>query len=65
MEDGVIQGGFGSSILEFAALHRYPNKIVQLGIPDEFPTHGRVEELHELAGISPQKITEVIQTQLQ
>lgn len=57
VEDGVISGGFGSSVLEFAAQHHYTNEVYLLGIPDMFPAHGRVEELQEICGISPTKIT--------
>jgi len=45
IEDGVIKGGFGSSIVEFAAENNYHTTIKMLGIPDEFIEHGTVEEL--------------------
>ncbi len=60
VEDGVIKGGFGSSILEFANQHDYHNKIINLGIPDEFIEHGTVEELYDISGISVKKIKEVL-----
>ena len=61
IEDGVIKGGFGSSIAEFSALHNYPNKIELLGIPDVFPEHGSVEELQQLSGISSAEILKKIE----
>jgi len=56
IEDGVIKGGFGSSIAEFSAKHNYINKLEILGIPDTFPEHGSVEELQLLSGISSKEI---------
>ena len=51
IEDGTLQGGFGSAILEFAALHHYTSKITILGIPDEFIQHGNVAELQQYCKI--------------
>ncbi|AOW09085.1 1-deoxy-D-xylulose-5-phosphate synthase [Flavobacterium gilvum] len=52
IEDGVIKGGFGSAILEFAATHHYTSKIQLLGIPDTFIEQGSVDELQQNCGIS-------------
>ena len=57
VEDGVIDGGFGSAILQFAAKHRYKNDSYTLGIPDKFPQHASTEELHDESGLSPDKIS--------
>ena len=51
IEDGVIIGGFGSAILEFAAQHHYTAKIETLGIPDEFIEQGTVEQLQQYCNI--------------
>lgn len=51
IEDGVVTGGFGSAILEFAALNHYDLKIKLLGIPDEFIEHGTVTELQQYCEI--------------
>jgi len=49
VEDGVINGGFGSAVIEFMADHKYKADVVRLGIPDKFIEHGTVEQLwHEL-----------------
>ncbi len=61
VEDGVKKGGLGSAIVEFAAENNYKNNINILGIPDEFPEHGTVEELQEIAGISAKKIRNAIE----
>ncbi len=46
IEDGCLQGGFGSSILEFMANNDYQASVKMLGIPDAFIHHGTQEELH-------------------
>ena len=51
IEDGVVNGGFGSAILEFAALHQYSSKIQILGIPEEFIEQGTVTELQQYCKI--------------
>jgi 1-deoxy-D-xylulose-5-phosphate synthase len=59
IEDGVKNGGFGSSILKFASENEYTNSIKVLGIPDVFIEHGTVNELQkqvELDTISLSKI---------
>jgi 1-deoxy-D-xylulose-5-phosphate synthase len=52
IEDGVIQGGFGSAVLEFAAANNYTSKIHLLGIPDVFIEQGSIDELQQYSGIS-------------
>jgi len=45
VEDGCIQGGVGSAILEFMVDHKYQAEVVRLGIPDEIVDHGEQEDL--------------------
>ncbi len=61
VEDGVIKGGFGSSIIDFANQHHFKNKIITLGVPDHFIHHGTVDELHDICGISSEGIRKAIQ----
>jgi 1-deoxy-D-xylulose-5-phosphate synthase len=51
IEDGVVSGGFGSAILEFAAANNYPSKIQILGVPDEFIEQGTILELQQFCKI--------------
>ncbi|SHL88947.1 1-deoxy-D-xylulose-5-phosphate synthase [Flavobacterium xinjiangense] len=51
LEDGVIKGGFGSGILDFASSCNYISKIKILGIPDEFIEQGTVDELQQYCKI--------------
>ena len=62
IENGVINGGFGSSILEYQATTKYTNTIELLGIKDEFPEHASVHQLQDLQGISPEEIKQTIRT---
>ena len=51
VEDGTINGGFGSAVLEFAAANNFTKKIKVLGIPDSFIEHGTVIEQQDLCKI--------------
>ena len=46
IEDGCVQGGFGSAVLEFMAKNNYSANIKILGIPDKFVSHGTQKELY-------------------
>ncbi len=61
IEDGVIKGGFGSSIIDFANQYHFKNNITTLGVQDQFIHHGTVDELQEISGISVKKILKTIQ----
>ncbi len=46
VEEAVLQGGFGSSVIEFLSDQQYSQITVsRMGIPDHFIEHGSVEEL--------------------
>ncbi|WBL25900.1 1-deoxy-D-xylulose-5-phosphate synthase [Zunongwangia sp. HGR-M22] len=62
VEDGVVKGGFGSSVLEFAATNNYSRKIKCLGVPDTFIEHGKIDELQEISGIDVKTIVQVIKS---
>ncbi len=47
IEDGCLQGGFGSAILEFMSNNNYKLSVKRLGIPDQFVHHGTQEELQK------------------
>lgn len=54
VEDGSLQGGFGSAILEFMVDHDYHSKVVRLGIPDAVIEHGTQLELQKDCGFDPE-----------
>lgn len=46
LEEAILQGGFGSAVLEFAHDNGYHNATIdRMGIPDQFIEHGDVAEL--------------------
>jgi 1-deoxy-D-xylulose-5-phosphate synthase len=51
IEDGVVSGGFGSAVLEFAAANNYHSKIQILGVPDAFIEQGTILELQQFCKI--------------
>lgn len=46
IENGSIQGGMGSAVLEFMADNNYQAEVKRLGIPDKFIEHGTQDELY-------------------
>ena len=60
IEEGVIQGGFGSAILEFISDNGYNIKVKRLGIPDSFIEHGTPEELYTMLGLDVDGIAKSI-----
>lgn len=56
VEDGAINGGFGSAVLEFMADSGYTPHVTRIGIPDHFVEHGKVEQLHHLCGMDEEGI---------
>lgn len=61
VEDGCVQGGFGSAILEFMSDHNYQAEVKRLGVPDDFIQHGTQAELWRECNYDVQAIEEAIQ----
>lgn len=51
IEDGIRNGGFGSAVLEWFNDHGYAPSVQRMGLPDEFVTHGSVDELRRIVGL--------------
>ena len=62
VEDGSLIGGFGSIINSFASKNEYKNKIVNLGISDNFIEHGSVLELQNICKLDYTHIYQTIIT---
>ena len=60
IEDGVIKGGFGSAIVEFAFENEYPTKIKTLGVPDVFIEQGTIDELQQICKIDVKSIESLL-----
>ncbi|TSJ42844.1 1-deoxy-D-xylulose-5-phosphate synthase [Mucilaginibacter corticis] len=56
VEDGCIEGGMGSAILEFMADNNYQAQVVRLGIPDRVIEHGEQPELWAECGYDAKNI---------
>lgn len=62
IEEAVLQGGFGSAVLEFANDHGYVAPIKRMGIPDRFIEHGSVKALLEEIGLTTPEVVRTIKT---
>lgn len=65
IEESMLQGGFGSGVLEFAFDNGYRNiQLDRIGIPDEFIEHGEVDlllaEIHVTADEAVKRITQLV-----
>jgi 1-deoxy-D-xylulose-5-phosphate synthase len=56
VEDGCVQGGFGSAVLEFMADNEYSARVKRLGIPDSIVEHGTQPELWAECGYDAKAI---------
>lgn len=65
IEESVLQGGFGSSILEFAEENQYHPTIKRMGIPDRFIEHGSVQQLLEEIHLTKEQVIEELTNMLQ
>lgn len=60
LEDNTVSGGYGSNIEDIILKYNLSCKILKIGIPDEFITHGNTDVLMENIGMSPIKIKDRI-----
>ncbi len=62
VENGVIQGGLGSAVIEFFCEHGYLTSVKRIGVPDQFIEHGSIPELYKRCGMDAQSIKELLLT---
>jgi transketolase C-terminal domain/subunit len=56
-EEGIINGGLGSAVLECLADNNIQIPVLRFGLPDAFPHHyGEQEDLLETYGLTPKKM---------
>jgi 1-deoxy-D-xylulose-5-phosphate synthase len=60
VEDGCLQGGLGSAVIEFMADHNYKAEIRRLGIPDTVIEHGEQIELQRECGFDAEGIERAV-----
>ena len=56
LEEGTVNGGFGSAVLELLNKHNIKSNIKVIGIPDNFIEHGKPDIQKKLAGIDKESI---------
>ena len=59
-ENGIENGGFGNSILNFANKNNYKGKIEIVAYPDKFVEHGSNRELDAFVGMDSESVKEKI-----
>lgn len=62
IEDNVVMGGFGSAVLEHLEDTIGPGsdraRVIRLGLPDRYVTHGKPALLHEEVGLTGSGVAE-------
>ena len=60
IEDGVLNGGFGSAVAEHLADADLSGdvRLLRIGLPDRYVTHGKPALLHKEVGLTPEAIAE-------
>ncbi len=61
VEEGVLAGGFGSAVWETLSDGGMAPRMLRVGIPDRYVTHGAPKLLHEEVGFTPERIAERIE----
>ena len=61
VEEGVLAGGFGSAVWETLSDTGAAPRILRVGLPDRYVTHGKPALLHEEVGFTAERIAERIE----
>ena len=61
IEEGVLAGGFGSAIWETLSDAGIAPRILRVGLPDRYVTHGSPALLHEEVGFTGERIAERVE----
>jgi 1-deoxy-D-xylulose-5-phosphate synthase len=61
VEEGVLMGGFGSAVWESLSDGWAAPRMLRVGLPDRYVTHGAPKLLHEEVGFTPERIAERIE----
>jgi 1-deoxy-D-xylulose-5-phosphate synthase len=61
VEEGVLAGGFGTGVWEALSDGGLAPRILRVGLPDRYVTHGAPKHLHAEVGYTPERIAERIQ----
>jgi 1-deoxy-D-xylulose-5-phosphate synthase len=58
VEEGVLSGGFGSAVWETLSDAGITARILRVGLPDRYVTHGTPELLHAEVEFTPERIAQ-------
>jgi 1-deoxy-D-xylulose-5-phosphate synthase len=58
IEEGVLMGGFGSGVLELLSDQGSSARVLRVGMPDRYITHGAPALLHAEVGFTPERIAD-------
>ena len=62
VEEGVLPGGFGAAVLEHLTDEgAQAPRVIRVGLPDRYVTHGAPKLLHEEVGFTPQRVAERVE----
>ena len=61
VEEGVLAGGFGSAVWETLSDAGLSARILRVGLPDRYVTHGAPKLLHEEVGYTGERIAERVE----
>ena len=56
LEENVLSGGFGEKVCNYMKDKQYTNKLLMVGIPDDYVEHGNVDLLRKEIGIDADSI---------
>jgi 1-deoxy-D-xylulose-5-phosphate synthase len=62
VEEGVLTGGFGTGVWEALSEGGLAPRILRVGLPDRYVTHGAPALLHAEVGYTPERLAERIQS---
>lgn len=60
LEENIVNGGFGESVLTYLSQNRFNNTIRIMGIEDSFVKHATVDEQIEMNGFNCERITNIV-----
>jgi 1-deoxy-D-xylulose-5-phosphate synthase len=61
VEEGILQGGFGSAVWECLSEDGLAPRVLRIGLPDRYVTHGAPKHLYQEVGFTPEQIAERIE----
>jgi 1-deoxy-D-xylulose-5-phosphate synthase len=61
VEEGVLAGGFGSAVWETLSDSGLAPRILRVGLPDRYVTHGAPKLLHEEVGFTGERIADRVE----